>query len=139
MFHAYGLGNSLTFPFSVGATAIVEPTRPPTPSLVGEIVRTLQPTLFYCIPTFYAALCASDLAADTFSSVRWGVSAAEPLPAEIFTRFGDRFGVSILDGIGSTELTHIFISTRPAPSVPVRRAGRCRATPWIWSMTRAAR
>jgi benzoate-CoA ligase len=113
MFHAYGLGNSLTFPFSVGATAIVEPTRPPTPSLVGEIVRTLRPSLFYCIPTFYAALCASDLASDTFSSVRWGVSAAEPLPAEIFARFRDRFGVSILDGIGSTELTHIFISNAP--------------------------
>jgi benzoate-CoA ligase family protein len=118
MFHAYGLGNSLTFPFSVGATAIVEPTRPPTPALVGEIVRTLRPTLFYCIPTFYAALCASDLASDAFSSVRWGVSAAEPLPAEIFARFRDRFGVSILDGIGSTELTHIFISNAPGDIRP---------------------
>ena len=58
MFHAYGLGNSLSFPFSVGATAIVEPTRPPTPALVGEIARSLQPTLLFCIPTFYAALCA---------------------------------------------------------------------------------
>ncbi len=118
MFHAYGLGNSLTFPFSVGATAIVEPTRPPTPSLVGEILRNLQPTLFYCIPTFYASLCASDLAPETFSSVRWGVSAAEPLPAEIFTRFHDRFRVSILDGIGSTELTHIFISNAPGAIRP---------------------
>ena len=113
MYHAYGLGNSLTFPFSVGATAIVEPTRPPSPALVGEMVRTLTPTLFFCIPTFYAALLASDLAPDTFASVRHAVSAAEPLPADLFRRFRDRFGVEILDGIGSTELTHIFISNRP--------------------------
>ena len=110
MFHAYGLGNSLSFPFSVGATAIVEPTRPPTPALVGEIARSLQPTLLFCIPTFYAALCATDLPADTFASVRWGVSAAEPLPADTFDRFEERFGVRILDGIGSTEMTHIYIS-----------------------------
>jgi benzoate-CoA ligase family protein len=113
MFHAYGLGNSLTFPFAVGATAVVESTRPPTPALVGSIVRDLRPTLFFCIPTFYAALLASDLPDDTFASVRYGVSAAEPLPAGIFSRFKDRFGVEILDGIGSTELTHIFISNRP--------------------------
>ena len=118
MFHAYGLGNSLTFPFAVGATAIVEPTRPPTPALVGEIVATLRPTLLFCIPTFYAALAASDLAADTFSSVRWGVSAAEPLPAETFQRFQERFGVQILDGIGSTEMTHIYISNRPGAIRP---------------------
>jgi benzoate-CoA ligase family protein len=110
MFHAYGLGNSLTFPFSVGATAIAEPTRPPTPVLVGEIATSLQPTLLFCIPTFYAALCASDLPADTFLSVRWGVSAAEPLPADTFHRFEERFGVRILDGIGSTEMTHIYVS-----------------------------
>ena len=110
MFHAYGLGNSLSFPFAVGATAIVEPTRPPTPALVGDIARTLQPTLLFCIPTFYAALCAADLPADTFASVRWGVSAAEPLPADTYRRFEDRFGVRILDGIGSTEMTHIYIS-----------------------------
>jgi benzoate-CoA ligase family protein len=118
MFHAYGLGNSLTFPLSVGATAIVEPTRPPTPALVGEIVRTTRPTLFFCIPTFYTALLASDLPDDTFTSVRYGVSAAEPLPADIFTRFRDRFGVEILDGIGSTELAHIFISNRPGQIRP---------------------
>jgi benzoate-CoA ligase family protein len=110
MFHAYGLGNSLSFPFSVGATAIVEPTRPPTPAMVGEIARSLGPTLLFSIPTFYAALCASDLPADTFASVRWGVSAAEPLPADTYHRFDERFGVRILDGIGSTEMTHIYIS-----------------------------
>jgi benzoate-CoA ligase family protein len=118
MFHAYGLGNSLTFPFSVGATAVVEPTRPPTPALVGEVTRSLRPTLLFCIPTFYAALAASDLAADTFASVRWGVSAAEPLPAETFHRFEERFGVQILDGIGTTEMTHIFISNGPGALRP---------------------
>jgi benzoate-CoA ligase family protein len=118
MFHAYGLGNSLSFPFSVGATAIVEPTRPPTPALVGELARSLQPTLLFCIPTFYAALCASDLPADSFASVRWGVSAAEPLPADTFHRFEERFGVRILDGIGSTELTHIYISNTPTALRP---------------------
>ncbi|MEM9651066.1 MAG: benzoate-CoA ligase family protein [Actinomycetota bacterium] len=114
MFHAYGLGNSLTFPFAVGATAILEPTRPPTPQLVADIVTTHRPTLFFCIPTFYAALTASDLADDTFASVRYGVSAAEPLPAETFDRFKERFGVTILDGIGSTELLHIYLSNSPA-------------------------
>jgi benzoate-CoA ligase family protein len=118
MFHAYGLGNSLTFPLAAGASAVVESTRPPTPALVASIVRDLRPTLFFCIPTFYAALLASDLPDDTFASVRYGVSAAEPLPADIFGRFRDRFGVEILDGIGSTELTHIFISNRPGQIRP---------------------
>jgi benzoate-CoA ligase family protein len=118
MFHAYGLGNSLTFPFSVGATAIIEPTRPPNPALVGGIVRDFEPTLFFCIPTFYAALSASDLAPDTFASVRHAVSAAEPLPADTYHRFADRFGVRILDGIGSTEMTHIYVSNAPGAIRP---------------------
>jgi acyl-coenzyme A synthetase/AMP-(fatty) acid ligase len=113
MFHAYGLGNSLTFPFSVGATAVLEPTRPPTPQLVADIVTSERPTLFFCIPTFYAALLASDLADDAFASVRFGVSAAEALPAETFERFRERFGVTILDGIGSTEQLHIYLSNAP--------------------------
>jgi benzoate-CoA ligase family protein len=113
MFHAYGLGNALSFPFSVGATAVVDRTRPPTPGLVAEAVQTFRPTLFFCIPTFYSALLASDIPDDTFASVRFGVSAAEALPADLFERFRDRFGVEILDGIGSTEMTHIFISNGP--------------------------
>ena len=112
MFHAYGLGNSLTFPFAAGASAVVEPTRPPTPALVASVVAEFSPTVLFCVPTFYAALLASDLPAGTFASVRVGVSAAEPLPAELWTRFRDRFGVEVLDGIGSTEMTHIFISNR---------------------------
>jgi benzoate-CoA ligase family protein len=113
MFHAYGLGNSMTFPLSAGATTILEPTRPPTPALVGQITRREEPTLFFSIPTSFAALAASDLPGDTFRSVRTGVSAAEPLPAEIWRRFNERFDVEILDGIGSTEALHIFISNHP--------------------------
>jgi benzoate-CoA ligase family protein len=118
LFHAYGLGNSLTFPLLAGGCAVVEPTRPPMPSLVGELVSRFRPTLFFCIPTFYAALLASDLPDETFASVRQGVSAAEPLPADTHNRFLDRFGVEILDGIGSTEMTHIFVSNRPGESRP---------------------
>ena len=72
-----------------------------------------RPTLFFCIPTFYAALLASDLADDVFASVRFGVSAAEALPSETFERFRNRFGVTILDGIGSTEQLHIYLSNTP--------------------------
>ncbi len=118
MFHAYGLGNSLTFPFAAGASTVLEPTRPPTPQLVADIVTNEQPTLFFCIPTFLAALTNSELPDNTFASVRFGVSAAESLPAETFTRFLDRFGVTILDGIGSTELLHIFVSNSPEAHRP---------------------
>jgi benzoate-CoA ligase len=112
MFHAYGLGNSVSFPMSVGARAVLEAPRPPSPKRVAEIVQAERPTLFFAIPTFYAALNASDIADDTFASVRLAVSAAESLPAETWHRFHDRFGVEILDGIGSTEMTHIFLSNR---------------------------
>jgi len=113
MFHAYGLGNSLTFPLALGASAVLEPTRPPTPALVAQIIGREQPSLFFAIPTFYAALVGAAIPDDTFAGVRHAVSAAEPLPAETWRRFRDRFGVEILDGIGSTELLHIFISNRP--------------------------
>jgi benzoate-CoA ligase len=118
LFHAYGLGNSLTFPLATGATAILEPTRPPTPKLVADIVRLEEPTVFFAVPTFYAALLAADLPDDTFAPLRLAVSAGEPLPAELYARFHDRFGVEIIDGIGSTELTHIYISNRPGRVVP---------------------
>lgn len=114
-FHAYGLGNSVGFPFSVGAVSVLVPTRPPTPKLVGEVMAEHRPTLFFTVPTFTAALLASDLPEDAFASVRLGVSAAEPMPAEIYHRFLDRFGVQILDGIGSTELAHVYCSNRPGP------------------------
>ena len=118
MFHAYGFGNSLTFPLSAGARSILEPTRPPTPALIAGLVERHQPTLFFAVPTFYAALVASDIPDATFAPVRQAVSAGEALPAELFLRFRDRFGVEILDGIGSTEMTHIFVSNRRGRAVP---------------------
>ena len=131
LFHAYGLGNSLTFPFAVGASAVLEAHRPPRPERVAEIVTRHRPTLFFCIPTFYAALNSSDVPDHTFESVRAAVSAAEPLPAETYHRFKERFGAHILDGIGSTELLHIYLSNtlddlrpgtsgKPVPGYEVR-------------------
>jgi benzoate-CoA ligase family protein len=117
LFFAYGLGNSLTFPLSVGACTILDPARP-TPQGVAATVRERRPTLFFAVPTFYAAVLAADLPRDTFASVRLAVSAGEPLPAGIFHRFKDRFGVDILDGLGTTEALHIFISNRPADIRP---------------------
>ena len=117
LFFAYGLGNSLSFPFAVGATAVLEPG-PPTPASVAALVTAERPTLFFATPTFYAGLLAADLPADTFASVRQGVSAGEGLPAPVFERFRDRHGVEILDGLGSTEALHIFLSNRAGAVVP---------------------
>lgn len=118
MFHAYGFGNSLTFPLAAGAEAVLEPTRPPTPALVAALMERHRPTRFFAVPTFYAALIAADIPNDTFASLRQAISAGEALPAELFHRFRERFGVAILDGIGSTEMTHIFISNRDGRAVP---------------------
>ncbi len=111
LFFAYGLGNSLTFPLAAGACTVLDPGLPSPGSLL-ETLRLHEPTLFFGVPTFYAALLAADLPDDSFKSVRHGVSAGEPLPAPLLRRFKDRFGVDILDGIGSTEALHIFISNR---------------------------
>ncbi len=111
LFFAYGLGNGLYFPFGVGASTVLFPG-PPTPANVFEIVARHRPTLFYSVPTNYAQILAQETACD-FSSVRWGVSAGEALPPALFERFRERFGVTILDGIGSTEILHIFISNQP--------------------------
>jgi benzoate-CoA ligase family protein len=117
MFFAYGIGNTVFFPLSVGATTVLEPRRP-TPDVVRERLEQTRPTLFFGVPTFYAALTASDVPADAFGSVRLCASAGEPLPAPLQRRFTDRFGVDILDGIGSTEALHIFLSNRPGDIHP---------------------
>lgn len=117
LFFAYGIGNSAFFPLAVGATTVLEPGRPTPAGIAARIVAD-RPTLFFGVPTFYAALLGSDIADDTFASVRQGVSAGEALPAELFRRFRDRFGVEILDGIGSTEALHIFVSNRAGAVVP---------------------
>jgi len=111
LFFAYGLGNGLYFPFGVGATTVLFPG-PPTPPNVFDVVNKHKPTLFFSVPTNYAMLLANESDCD-FESVRWGVSAGEALPPAVFERFKNRFGVTILDGIGSTEILHIFISNQP--------------------------
>ena len=111
-FFAYGLGNTLTFPFSVGASTVLDRSRP-SPAGTLRVLRDLRPTLFFGGPTYYAALLAAGLPQDAFASVRACVSAGEAFPAALFERFTSTFGVEMLDGIGSTEMLHIFISGRP--------------------------
>ncbi|HEX9339190.1 MAG TPA: AMP-binding protein, partial [Pseudonocardiaceae bacterium] len=91
LFFAYGLGNSCFFPLAVGATTVLERARPTPASMAARVVAT-RPTLFFAVPTFYSALLNSDIPDDTFTSVRQGVSAGEPLPAILGARFADRFG-----------------------------------------------
>ncbi|NIJ13744.1 benzoate-CoA ligase [Saccharomonospora amisosensis] len=117
LFFAYGIGNSMFFPLSVGATALLEPARP-TPQLVAERARTDGATLLFGTPSFWGPLLASDVADDTFGSVRQGISAGEALPARMLHGMRDRFGIEVLDGIGSTEMLHIFISNRPGSARP---------------------
>ncbi|MET0234983.1 MAG: benzoate-CoA ligase family protein [Kibdelosporangium sp.] len=117
LFFAYGIGNSCFFPLAFGASTVLERTRP-TPHLVAERVRSEQPTLFYAVPTFYSALLHSDIPDDTFAGVRQGVSAGEALPPVLYQRMRDRFGLEVLDGIGSTEALHIFLSNRPGQVHP---------------------
>jgi benzoate-CoA ligase family protein len=112
LFFAYGIGNSAFFPLSVGATTILEPRRP-TPEVIAERVRADRPTLFFGVPTFYAGMLAADLPADVMSSVRLATSAGEALPAPLMQRWSDHFGATIIDGLGSTEALHIFLSNRP--------------------------
>jgi benzoate-CoA ligase len=113
LFFAYGLGNALTFPFAVGATTILWPG-PPTPPNVYAQIERFKPTLFFSVPTNYGQLLAHrrDGADFDLSTVRQAVSAGEALPKALYERFKERFGVEILDGIGSTEILHIFISNR---------------------------
>ena len=114
LFFAYGLGNSMYFPFAVGATSILW-AGPVTPPHIYELIERHRPTLFFSVPTHYAMLLAHPSPEREFdlSSIRWAISAGEALPPAIFTRFYERFGVQILDGIGSTEVLHIFISNQP--------------------------
>ncbi len=113
LFFAYGLGNALTFPLSAGATTVLLPQRP-TPEAVADLLRKQRVTVFYAVPTFYAAFLASPAApARDELALRCCVSAGEALPPEIGRRWSERYGVDILDGLGSTEMLHIFLSNRP--------------------------
>lgn len=114
LFFAYGLGNALTFPMSVGATAVLNPERP-TPALMYEYLKKYQPTLFFGVPTLYAAMLGDATLAQEKGSprLRLCVSAGEALPEHIGKSWKARFGADILDGVGSTELLHIFLSNAP--------------------------
>jgi benzoate-CoA ligase len=113
LFFAYGLGNGLTFPLAVGATTVLMAERP-TPAAVFKRLREHQPTIFYGVPTLYAAMLASpDLPRRDELRLRRCASAGEALPAELGNKWSAHFGADILDGIGSTEMLHIFLSNRP--------------------------
>jgi benzoate-CoA ligase family protein len=120
LFFAYGLGNAGYFPLSCGATTILSPDRP-EPAAIYANVERYRPTLFFSVPSNYAALlthrradgCDFDL-----SSVRHAISAGESLPAPLFERFKERFGIEILDALGSTETLHMVISNRPGEARP---------------------
>lgn len=114
IFFAYGLGNAMSFPLSVGATTVLLPDRP-TPDAVFGLLKKHQPTLFFGVPTLYAAMLHHPGASREASSprLRMCISAGEPLPEEVGKAWRERFGVDILDGIGSTEMLHIFVSNTP--------------------------
>ncbi|MEJ2641313.1 MAG: benzoate-CoA ligase family protein [Desulfosarcinaceae bacterium] len=108
LFFAYGLGNGLYFPFSAGATSVYHPGRP-TPDAMYAAIARHQPTIFYGVPTLFGSMLTAD---GDLGRVRVCVSAGEALPPEILKRWQTRFDVGIMDGIGSTEISHIFISNR---------------------------
>jgi benzoate-CoA ligase family protein len=113
LFFAYGLGNGLTFPFAVGATAVLMAERP-TPTAVLRTLAAHQPTIFCGVPTLFASLLAEPHLdrASTSTALRLATSAGEALPRHVGERWRDKMGCDILDGIGSTELLHIFLSNR---------------------------
>jgi benzoate-CoA ligase family protein len=118
LFFAYGLGNGMTFPLWAGATAILLEPRP-TPDSTFATIAKYKPTLYFGVPTLYAAqLQAFEQAKPDLSSIRYCVSAGEALPGDIFRRWKETTGLEILDGIGSTEALHIFIANRPGDFKP---------------------
>jgi benzoate-CoA ligase family protein len=113
IFFAYGFGNSVTFPFSIGATTLLLPGQP-KPSAIFEAIERYRPTAFFGLPTLYTSLTKADGAAKTdFSSLRMALSAAEVLSAEVFNGWKTLTGLEIVEGLGSTEALHIYLSNRP--------------------------
>src|SRR6266581_1458189 len=120
LFFAYGLGNGMYFPLSAGARTLLNPERTTVAHVLEMVVRH-RPTVFFAVPTFYAAILRETERPDhrvDFSSVRMCVSAGETLPAEIFNAWRRQFRIEILDGIGSTEMLHVFISSVPGKCKP---------------------
>jgi 4-hydroxybenzoate-CoA ligase len=114
LFFAYGIGNAMICPMSVGATSVLYPERP-TPQTVFETLRGYQPTMFYAVPTLYAAILADPDCTPQRGSQRLRLcfSAGEPLPAHIGESWKERFGLDIVNGIGSSEMGHLFITNLP--------------------------
>jgi benzoate-CoA ligase family protein len=113
MFFAYGFGNSITFPFSAGAATLLLPGQPKPAAILAAIER-FRPTVFFGLPTLYTSLTKADGAAATdFSSLRMALSAAEVLSAEVFNSWKQLSGLEIIEGLGSTEVLHIYLSNRP--------------------------
>lgn len=130
LFFSYGLGNGMYLPLSVGGSAVLNP-KPPSPEGVFGIMEKFRPTVFFGVPTLYGqmleykarqdrerGLTPNPNAEHEFSSVRICVSAGEALPTEIYHQWRQRFGIDILDGIGSTEMLHIFLSNKPGDVRP---------------------
>jgi 4-hydroxybenzoate-CoA ligase len=114
LFFSYGLGNAMFCPMWVGATAVFYPERP-TPQTVFEVLRGYQPTMFFAVPTLYAAILADPecTAKNTSGRLRLCFSAGEPLPAHIGIAWRERFGIDIVNGVGSTEMGHLFLTNLP--------------------------
>ncbi|MEA2884511.1 MAG: 4-hydroxybenzoate-CoA ligase [Bradyrhizobium sp.] len=114
LFFAYGLGNALTFPMSVGASTILNSGRP-TPARMFDLMNRYHPSIFYGVPTLFSAMLNDEMLKDerAGSRLRICTSAGEALPESVGNAWKSRFGVDILDGVGSTELLHIFLSNAP--------------------------
>ncbi len=113
IFFAYGFGNSITFPFSAGAAALLLPGQP-KPAAIFEAIERFRPTVFFGLPTLYTSLTKAEGAdATDFSSLRMALSAAEVLSADVFNGWKELTGVEIVEGLGSTEVLHIYLSNRP--------------------------
>ena len=130
LFFSYGLGNGMYFPMSVGASAVLN-SHAPTPENIFRHLERFRPTIFFGVPTLYGQILEFKDKEDNkksatvdpnanheFSSVRICVSAGEALPTDIYHRWKKRFGIDIIDGIGSTEMLHIFLSNRPGDIRP---------------------
>src|SRR5471030_3324341 len=114
LFFAYGLGNALTFPMSVGATTVLNSERP-TPALMFALMNKYNPSIFFGVPTLFSAMLNDETQKDQRGGIklRLCTSASEALPESIGNGWKSRFGVDILDGVGTTELLHIFLSNAP--------------------------
>jgi acetyl-CoA synthetase len=113
IFFAYGFGNSISFPFSAGAATLLLPGQP-RPAAIFEAIERFRPTVFFGLPTLYTSLTkAEGASASDFSSLRMALSAAEVLSADVFNGWKTLTGVEIVEGLGSTEVLHIYLSNSP--------------------------